>query len=113
MRNLNETFIDFNMLINHPYNATMQMQKQNETIVALVENGRDEVTTFRDTYNIQPGKSIRPSWEQGYPMVLNNTVRSERSTAQVSFRFKKPVLHKYDNSMIWFNYVYYNSKELI
>ena len=106
MKNYEETFIDYNMEITHMNNATMN-ETRNDNVISF---GNDETITYKDTYNIQPGKSIRPSWEQGYPMFKNF---NHTDSAAFSFRFKKPVLHKYDNSVIWFNYVYFNKKELV
>lgn len=112
LRNLNETFIDLEMNINHNnYNNATEMINANETI-RLVGLPNEEFI-FRDTYNIQPGKSIRPEWEAGYPMMLNNTQTETGSRTDLAFRFKKPVLHKYDNTMIWFNYLYYNDKPMM
>lgn len=112
MRNINETFIDLNMNIRHPYyNNETQMVFANDTI--RLNAGEEEEFLFKDTYNIQPGKSIRPEWEQGYPMMNFNNQTASGSMTSLSFRFKKPVLHKYDNTMIWFNYLYTNKKEMM
>ena len=113
MRNLNETFIDFNMTINHPtfYSNETRMSFENDTIKLIGSEFED--FTFKDSYNIQPGKSIRPEWEEGYPMLVENIPTLTGSVSQMSFRFKKPVLHKYDNTLIWFNYLYNNNRPLI
>lgn len=112
MKNLKETFIDFNMDIERPsFNNETRMSFVNDTI-KLIGNEFENMT-FRDSYNIQPGKSIRPEWELGYPMLVVNNQTNFGSLENMSFRFKKPVLHKYDNTQIWFNYLYNNNKEML
>jgi hypothetical protein len=128
-RNLNETFIDLNLNIRHAVKnetgAVEVIQQDHSTRYNVFEY---EEFTFKDSYNIQPGKSIRPEWETGYPkfelLNENSTFVQSNSSAtfssntfgrdsKLSFRFKKPVLHKYDNNLIWCNYLYYNKKPIL
>jgi hypothetical protein len=137
-RNINETFIDFNLNINHPNSNLNQSEaihmSYDEDAIRL--HGFDhEEFTFKDSYNVLPVISLKPEWETGYPMLLskdlsgNNDTNSDTgasskasslskvseqyTVSRILFRFKKPNLEKNENNQIWFNYLYYNTKPLM
>ena len=51
------------------------------------------------------GKLIRPEREEGYHILYANNQTSAESITYIGFRFKKPVLHKFNNTLLYFTLV--------